>query len=165
MKKKNMLYGALLAVCLLFTGCGTDPVAKELEHFANDEMKSVNEEYNGFMSDYLKLKNYQDNPEEYAKYIEETLLADLEKIISDVDEIETESAEVTDLKEKYAAFIDGYHSAFKELADAASSEDAESQQKAMEEIQNGAENLEAYNTALKKLADKYDMPVIDAQGK
>ncbi|MCD7826434.1 MAG: hypothetical protein LUH14_10835 [Clostridiaceae bacterium] len=162
MKKRVSVYGLLLAVCLLFSACGTDPVAEELRQFANEDMSEVTEKYQSFVSDYLDLAGYSTDPQEYADYIKETLLTDLESISEDLDNIETESSEITDLKEKYRTFIDGYYSAFQKLAEAAEEEDSESQKKAVEEIDNGAEALEAYNTALQELADKYDIPVVTA---
>lgn len=160
MKKRSTLsiFALLAAVCILFTACGKDPVAKEVQDFANTKMRSVNEQYQKFSEDYNEITSHTTD---YVDYINDTLLPEVDDIIAAVEKIDTEHDEVTDLKEKYLKVMNGYRSAMQKCADAVANEDSEGLMSASEDLQQVTEDLNAYNTALKDLGEKYDMTVIE----
>ena len=152
------VFALFAVVCMLFTACGQDPVAKELQDFANTKMRPVNEQYQKFSEDYNDITSHTTD---YVDYISSTLIPEVDEIISSVEGIDTEHDEVTDLKEKYLKVMNGYRSAIQKCADAVANEDSEGLTSASKDLQQVAEDLDAYNTALKDLGAKYDMTVIE----
>lgn len=159
-KRKSIMsvFAMLAAVCMLFTACGQDPVAKEIQDFANTKMKPVNEQYQKFSEDYNAISSHTTD---YVDYINDTLIPEVDGIISGVEEISTEHDEVTDLKEKYLKVMNGYRNAMQKCADAVANEDSEGLMSASEDLEQVTEDLNTYNTTLKDLGEKYDMKVIE----
>lgn len=161
MKKRKSIvsvFALFAAICMFFTACGQDPVAKELQDFANTKMKPVNEQYQKFSEDYNQITSHTTD---YVDYINDTLLPEVDEIISSVEGIDTEHDEVTDLKDKYLKVMNGYRSAIQKCADAVANEDSEGLTSASEDLQQVTEDLNSYNTTLKDLGKKYDMTVIE----
>lgn len=150
-------------ICFLLTGCGSDSPSKALEQFANKDMAKVNVAYTEFARNYATSLSYINDTDKYVTYVNTTLLTELDDIAKQVDEIETDEPEITDLKKKYSKVISGYHSALDNCAKAVAADDSEALAKGNEEIVAVSKDLDAYNTALKKLAKKYKMEVKDVE--
>ncbi len=152
-----------IAVLLVFVmmigmlaGCGSDPVAKDLEKFINTDMVQVNAKYDALKAEMAKWESLETD-EALVSSLKDTILPNIDESLDLLSKIELETEEVKAIKEKYKKVLDAYKEGFKGMLNAVETQgDTEAE---MVKLEEALKLLEDYNKMLEDLAKEKDMEV------
>lgn len=153
---------ALLAIVMtigMLTGCGSDPVAEELEKFLNTDMVEVNAKYEDLKAEMTKWGSLEDDAVLIAS-LEDIVLPNIDYSLKLLSEIELKTEEVNAIKGKYKKVLDTYKEGYQGLLSAAEDSDDEGVETAGEKLEEGVTLLEDYNKALEELAREKNMEIM-----
>ncbi len=158
MKKLGTLVLTLMMGFSLLTGCGSDPVADELEKFVNTDMKEVNANYKEMTDEVANWASYEDDAA-FVTSLEDVLIPNVEESLDILSKAEVTTDEVKSLKDKYTKSLDKYKEGFELMLSAANNGDADLLTEGMAVTEEALALLDEYNAAMEALAEEKGMKV------
>jgi len=158
MKKIIMILLAMVMAIGLLTGCGSDPVAKELEKFLNTDMVEANAKYEDLKKEMAKWEKLEDDAALIAS-LKNTVMPNINESLDLVSKIELQTEEVKAIKGKYKKMLDTYKEGYQGMLSAAEAGDAAAAETAGAKLDEGVKLLDEYNKALEALAKEKNMEI------
>lgn len=158
MKKMITALLAMLMALGMLTGCGSDPVAEELEKFLNTDMVEVNAKYEDLKTEMTKWDSLEDDAALIAS-LKGTVLPNINESLELLSKIELQTEEVKEIKAKYKKVLDTYKEGYQGMLSAAEAGNEEAAETAGEKITEGIQHLDVYNKALEDLAKEKNMEI------
>jgi hypothetical protein len=158
MKKTMILLLAMVMAIGVLTGCGTDPVAVELEKFLNTDMVEINAKYEDLKKEVAKWDSLEDDAALVASN-KGTVLPNIDACLELLSKIELQTEDVKEIKAKYQKVLEVYKEGYQSMQSAAEAGDAAAVEAAGAKIDEGIKLLDEYNKALEALAKEKDMKV------
>ncbi len=157
MKKIFALLLMVVISTTLLTGC-SDPVYDDLENFLNVEMVEVNADYTKLTAEVGTWETLEDDAA-IKKSIDDTLLPLVDGSLEKLKDINPETEEVKEIKNKYVKVMDTYKVAFDTLAEGCETQDEATINTATEKLDEAVKLLDEYNKALEELAKEHGSEV------
>ena len=154
------IFALLLMVVMSFTlltGC-SDPVYDDLENFLNVEMKEVTENYTKITTEVGTWETLEDDAA-IKKSIDDTLLPLVNGSLEKLKDINPETEEVKEIKDKYVKMLNAYKASFETLSEGCETQDEATINTGNEKLEEALELLDDYNKALEDLAKEYGSEV------
>ncbi len=158
MKKIMTALLAMVMMIGMLTGCGSDPVAEELEKFVNTDMVAINEKYEDLKAEMTKWQSLEDDAALIAS-LKDTVLPNIDESLNLLSKINLQTEEVKEIKEKYKKVLDTYKEGFQVMLSAAETGDEAGLNAADEKIAEGIKLIDDYNKALENLAKEKKMEI------
>lgn len=158
MKKLLTALLTLVMIIGMLAGCGSDPVAEELEKFVNTDMVEVNKKYEDLKTEMAKWQSLEDDAALVAS-LKDVVLPNIDQSLDLLSKINVQTEEVKQIKDKYKKVLDTYKEGFQGMISAAESGDDASIDKASEKINEAVKLVDEYNQALEELAKEKNLEV------
>ena len=154
--KKLVASLLILAAVVPFTfGCGSAvDVGAELEQFRDVKMDAVSDMYTELKSEVALWETFTD-PEQLMNSINTVILPNLAETLRLLEQIETESEEVTELKETFKAGIEKYKRGYANLLSAFDTVSEDAANAAYALLEEGEAMIQQYYAKLAELTAKY----------
>ena len=157
MKKIFSLLLMAVMTFTLLTGC-SDPVYDDLENFLNVEMVDVNADYEKLTSEVGTWETLEDDAA-IKKSIDNTLLPLVNDSIEKLKDINPETEEVKDIKDKYVKMMETYKTGFETLSEGCETQDEATINAGSQKLEEAVELLDEYNKELEELAKEHGSEV------
>ncbi len=158
MKKMMTALLAMVMMISMLTGCGSDPVAEELEKFLNTDMVAVNQKYEDLKAEMTKWQSLEDDAALITS-LKNTVLPNIDESLNLLSKINLQTEEVKEIKGKYKKVLDTYKEGFQVMLNAAEAGDEAGLKAADEKIAEGIKLIDDYNNALENLAKEKKMEI------
>ncbi|HOV27795.1 MAG TPA: hypothetical protein PK566_15745 [Pseudobacteroides sp.] len=158
MKKAIFVLMAMVMTFGLLTGCGSDPVAEELEKFLNTDMVGINAKYEDLKAEVGKWDNLEDDAALVVS-INDVILPNLDSSLELLSKIQLQTEEVKEIKDKYQKVLEAYKEGYQSMQSAAEKGDTAAVEAADAKIEEGVKLLDEYNKSVEDLAAEKDMTV------
>lgn len=158
MKKMMIALLAMVMAIGMLTGCGSDPVAAELEKFLNTDMIAVNEKYEDLKAEMAKWSSLESDAE-MIDSIKNIVLPNINDSLDLLSKIELQTEEVKAIKEKYKKMLDTYQEGYQGMLSAAEASDEAGVEAASAKLEEGIKILDDYNKALEDLSKEKNMEI------
>jgi len=157
---KKVVASLLMVVMMIsmLAGCGSDPVAEELEKFINTDMVQVNKKYEDLKAEMSKWETAEDETVLISS-LKDTVLPNIQESLDLLSKIDVKTNELKEIKEKYKKVLDTYNEGFNKMLSALEAGDEAGVDSAGEKINEGIKFLDEYNKALENLAKEKNMEV------
>lgn len=150
MKKFLTLLTVVVMCFALLTGC-SDPVFDDFENFLNVEMTDVNENYEKIKAEAGTWEELEDDAALEAS-LNDVLLPLVNDSLDKLKDVNPETEEVKELKEKYVKMMNAYKDGFEEVLEGIREVDEDKVVNGSDMLSDALELLDDYNKALEKLA-------------
>ena len=157
MKKLLALLLMVVMSFTLLTGC-SDPVYDDLENFLNVEMKEVTENYTKITTEVGTWETLEDDAA-IKKSIDDTLLPLVNGSLEKLKDINPETEEVKEIKDKYVKMLNAYKASFETLSEGCETQDEATINAGSQKLEEAVELLDEYNKALEELAKEHGSEV------
>jgi len=158
MKKILALLLMVVMSFALLTGCGSDPVYDDLENFLNVEMVEINADYEKITAEVGTWETLEDDTA-IKKSIDDTLLPLVNGSLEKLKDINPETEEVKEIKDKYVKMLNAYKASFETLSEGCETQDEATINTGNEKLEEALELLDDYNKALEDLAKEHGSEV------
>ena len=158
MKKLTVWACILMMGLVLLTGCGSDPVADELEKFINTDMAQINTNMIATSDEFAKWENFK-TAEELQESLNNTILPRINDSLNKITKIQLETQEVQALKAKYETMLQKLKDSCDHASTALQTNDEQGMTNANEEIKEAVALYEEYNQAAQALAKEHGVEV------
>ncbi|AQS60244.1 hypothetical protein [Desulforamulus ferrireducens] len=149
---------AMVMMIAMLTGCGSDPVAEELEKFLNQDMVAVNAKYEELKAEMNKWDSLEDDAALIAS-LKGNVLPNIDESLAMLSKIDLQTEELKAIKEKYQKMLEAYKEGFQIMLSAAEAGDEAGVEASGVKIDEGIKLLDEYNKALEDLAKEKNMEV------
>ena len=158
MKKIFALLPMVIMSVTLLASCGTDPVYEDLSNFLNVEMVEVNAEYEKLTAEVGTWETLEDDIA-IKKSIDDTLLPLVNGSLEKLKDINPETEEVKEIKDKYVQMLNAYKASFETLSEGCETQDEATINAGSQKLEEAVELLDEYNKALEDLAKEHGSEV------
>ncbi len=152
-----LLLMAVMSVTLL-AGCGTDPVYEDLSNYLNVEMVEVNADYEKITAEVGTWETLEDD-NAIKKSIDDTLLPLVNGSLEKLKDINPETEEVKEIKDKYVKMMDAYKAGFEALSEGCETQEEATINAGSQKLEEAVKLLDEYNKALEELAKEHGSEV------
>lgn len=149
---------AMVMMIAMLTGCGSDPVAEELEKFLNQDMVAVNAKYEELKAEMNKWDSLEDDAALIAS-LKGNVLPNIDESLAMLSKIDLQTEELKAIKEKYQKMLEAYKEGFQIMLSAAEAGDEAGVEASGVKIDEGIKLLDEYSKALEDLAKEKNMEV------
>lgn len=154
MKKFLLIILSLILGLSVLSGCA-DPLKKDFEKFINVDMTEVNGNYEAIKKEASKWSELDDAA--WITSLKDVLIPKCEETLKMLWEIESETEEVNNLKNKFFGVISSYKEGFEFLLEGIETLSEEKLEEGNVKLAEGAGMVEEYNKELEALAEKTGM--------
>ncbi len=158
MKKLFTALLTLVMVIGMLAGCGSDPVAEDLEKFINSDMVAVNQKYEDLKAEMARWQSLEDDAALVVS-LKDTVLPNLDQSLELLSKINPQTEEVKAIKDKYKKVLDTYKEGYQGMLSASEAGDEAGLDKATEKLDEAVKLLDEYNQSMEKLAKEKNMEV------
>ena len=158
MKKIFALFLMVVMSVTLLAGCGTDPVYEDLSNYLNVEMVEVNADYEKLTAEVGTWETLEDDAA-IKKSIDDTLLPLVNGSLEKLKDINPETEEVKEIKDKYVKMMDAYKAGFEALSEGCETQDEATINAGSQKLEEAVGILDEYNKALEELAKEHGSEV------
>jgi len=161
LKKLTLCLVSMLTFLVLLTGCGSNPVQKDLLSYINDFIVPMAPEETKILANYESVTgaNYTDDEALYDMLMD-TIIPAYRDYSGKLKTINPETPEVRELHEQYIALSVIQQSAFIGIADAVEKQDLGLVNEANAKLEQASKLAREFQTKLKDMAKKYNVELL-----
>lgn len=160
MKRYLVCSVAVIFVSLFLLGCGQDPVQKDLLDYLNNKMPALADMESEVISNYDSVTgaNYTSDEEMYTM-LTEKVIPKYRDFISELEEIQPQTQEVSELHELYISAVNKQYNAVVQIVAALESQDTNLVVEANEKLNEGRKGIRNFHSKLQALAAEHNVEI------